>query len=274
MKKNIGIQGIKGSFHHIVAENYFGNEINIIEFLSFDDLVNSLSTGSIEFAVMAIENSTAGSIIPNYALIDEFKAFIVGEYYLNIKHNLVALSGQKLDDINEVQSHPMALLQCRDFFKRHQKIKLIEEKDTALVAKNIAKNKVMGLGAIASELASKIYKLNIIKENIQTIDENQTRFVILSNDSYHQSNEINKASLKFELDHKRGSLATILNVMSDCKLNLTKIQSMPKIQHPWTYSFFVDITFEKKNDYLKAKSIIKIMAQKFKVLGEYSNSKK
>ena len=134
MKKNIGIQGIKGSFHHIVAENYFGNEINIIEFLSFDDMVNSLTTGSIEFAVMAIENSTAGSIIPNYALIDEFKAFIVGEHYLNIKHNLVALSGQKLDDINEVQSHPMALLQCRDFFKRHQKIKLIEEKDTALVA--------------------------------------------------------------------------------------------------------------------------------------------
>ena len=114
MKKNIGIQGIKGSFHHIVAENYFGNEINIIEFLSFDDMVNSLSTGSIEFAVMAIENSTAGSIIPNYALIDEFKAFIVGEYYLYIKHNLVALYGQKLDDINEVQKKEK---EWRDFIE-------------------------------------------------------------------------------------------------------------------------------------------------------------
>tara|TARA_B100000073_G_scaffold29012_1_gene22147 strand:- start:403 stop:1077 length:675 start_codon:yes stop_codon:yes gene_type:complete len=222
---------------------------------------------------MAIENSTAGSIIPNYALIDEYDISIVGEYYLQITHNLMALKGQSLEDIKEVQSHPMALLQCRDFFKNNSSITLVEEKDTAQIAKKIADNKLKGLGAIASELACKIYDLEIIKENIQTIKQNQTRFVILQNIRPSENKNINKASLKFELDHKRGSLATILNVLSDCKLNLTKIQSMPKIQTPWRYSFFVDVTFDIKEHYFKAKSIVEIMAKEFKVLGEYKNAK-
>ena len=273
MKKNIGIQGIKGSFHHIVANNFFGKEINLTEFLSFEEMIYNLNNGKIDYAVMAIENSTAGSIIPNYALIDEYDINIVGEYYLQITHNLMALKGQSLEDIKEVQSHPMALLQCRDFFKNNSSIILVEEKDTAQIAKKIAENKLKGLGAIASELACKAYGLEIIKENIQTIKKNQTRFVILQNIRTYENININKASLKFELDHKRGSLATILNVLSDCKLNLTKIQSMPKIQSPWRYSFFVDLTFENKEDYFKAKSIIKIMAKEFKVLGEYKNSK-
>ena len=273
MKKNIGIQGIKGSFHHIVANNFFGEEINLCEFLSFEDMISNLNNNKIEYAVMAIENSTAGSIIPNYALIDEYEVSIVGEYYLEITHNLMALKGQELKDIKEVQSHPMALLQCRDFFKKNPDIKLIEEKDTAQIAKKIIENKLMGLAAIASNLASEIYDLEIIQHDIQTIKENQTRFVILQNQELSDSKIINKASLKFELDHKRGSLATILNVISDCKLNLTKIQSMPKIKTPWRYSFFIDITFEDIKDYLKAKSIIMIMAKEFKVLGEYNNSK-
>ena len=273
MKKNIGIQGIKGSFHHIVANNYFGKEIHLAEFLSFEEMIYNLNNGKIDYAVMAIENSTAGSIIPNYALIDEYEINIVGEYYLEIKHNLMALKGQSLKDIKEVQSHPMALLQCRDFFKNNSDIILVEEKDTAQIAKKIADNKLKGLGAIASELASKTYDLEIIKENIQTIKKNQTRFVILKNIRPTKNKNINKASLKFELDHKRGSLATILNVLSDCKLNLTKIQSMPKIQTPWRYSFFVDVTFDNKENYLKAKSIVEIMAKEFKVLGEYKNSK-
>ena len=273
MKKNIGIQGIKGSFHHIVANNYFGKEIHLAEFLSFEEMIYNLNNGKIDYAVMAIENSTAGSIIPNYALIDEYEINIVGEYYLEIKHNLMALKGQSLKDIKEVQSHPMALLQCRDFFKNNSDIILVEEKDTAQIAKKIADNKLKGLGAIASELASKTYDLEIIKENIQTIKKNQTRFVILKNIRPTKNKNINKASLKFELDHKRGSLATILNVLSDCKLNLTKIQSMPKIQTPWRYSFFVDVTFDIKEHYLKAKSIVEIMAKEFKVLGEYKNSK-
>ena len=273
MKKNIGIQGIKGSFHHIVANNFFGKEIHLAEFLSFEEMIYNLNDGKIDYAVMAIENSTAGSIIPNYALIDEYDISIVGEYYLQITHNLMALKGQSLEDIKEVQSHPMALLQCRDFFKNNSSITLVEEKDTAQIAKKIADNKLKGLGAIASELACKIYDLEIIKENIQTIKKNQTRFVILQNIRPSENKNINKASLKFELDHKRGSLATILNVLSDCKLNLTKIQSMPKIQTPWRYSFFVDVTFDNKEDYFKAKSIVEIMAKEFKVLGEYKNAK-
>ena len=273
MKKNIGIQGIKGSFHHIVANNFFGKEIHLAEFLSFEEMIYNLNNGKIDYAVMAIENSTAGSIIPNYALIDEYDISIVGEYYLQITHNLMALKGQSLEDINEVQSHPMALLQCRDFFKNNSSITLVEEKDTAQIAKKIADNKLKGLGAIASELACKIYDLEIIKENIQTIKKNQTRFVILQNIRPSENKNINKASLKFELDHKRGSLATILNVLSDCKLNLTKIQSMPKIQTPWRYSFFVDVTFDNKEHYFKAKSIVEIMAKEFKVLGEYKNAK-
>ena len=273
MKKNIGIQGVKGSFHHIVANSYFGEEISLTEFLSFEEMISTLCKDQIDYAVMAIENSTAGSIIPNYALIDEYDVNIVGEYYLQIIHNLMALKGQSINDIKEVQSHPMALLQCRDFFKKNPNITLVEEKDTAQIAKKIAKNKILGLGAIASKLASKIYGLNIINDNIQTIKKNQTRFVILQNNNTIKNDNINKASLKFELDHKRGSLATILNVLSDCKLNLTKIQSMPKIQTPWRYSFFVDVTFDKLEYYLKAKSIIEIMAKEFKVLGEYKNSK-
>tara|TARA_B100000902_G_C27232613_1_gene875691 strand:- start:40 stop:867 length:828 start_codon:yes stop_codon:yes gene_type:complete len=273
MKKNIGIQGVKGSFHHIVANSYFGEEISLTEFLSFEEMISTLCKDQIDYAVMAIENSTAGSIIPNYALIDEYDVNIVGEYYLQIIHNLMALKGQSINDIKEVQSHPMALLQCRDFFKKNPNITLVEEKDTAQIAKKIAKNKILGLGAIASKLASKIYELNIINDNIQTIKKNQTRFVILQNNNTIKNDNINKASLKFELDHKRGSLATILNVLSDCKLNLTKIQSMPKIQTPWRYSFFVDVTFDKLEYYLKAKSIIEIMAKEFKVLGEYKNSK-
>mgnify|MGYP001186509545 FL=1 len=273
MKKNIGIQGIKGSFHHIVANNFFGKEIHLAEFLSFEEMIYNLNNGKIDYAVMAIENSTAGSIIPNYALIDEYDVSIVGEYYLQITHNLMALKGQSLEDIKEVQSHPMALLQCRDFFKNNSSITLVEEKDTAQIAKKIADNKLKGLGAIASELACKIYDLEIIKENIQTIKKNQTRFVILQNIRPSKNKNINKASLKFELDHKRGSLATILNVLSDCKLNLTKIQSMPKIQTPWRYSFFVDVTFDNMEHYFKAKSIVEIMAKEFKVLGEYKNAK-
>jgi prephenate dehydratase len=273
MKKKIGIQGIRGSFHHIAVENYFDKEIKLCEYLSFEDMIFSLSKNEIQYALMAIENSTAGSIIPNYALIDEYNINIVGEHYLEISHNLMALKGQSLDDIKEIHSHPMALLQCRDFLKENPSIKLVEEKDTANVAKKISNTKTIGIGAIASKLAAKIYDLNLIKEDIQSIKKNQTRFVVLKKDNSLDKLQINKASLKFELDHKRGSLAAILNVLSDCKLNLTKIQSMPKIETPWRYSFFVDVTFENLDNYLKAKSIIQIMAKEFKVLGEYKNSK-
>ncbi len=272
-KKNIGIQGIQGSFHHIVANEYYGNNIDIDEFQSFEIMARHLAEGKSDASIMAIENSIAGSIIPNYALIDEYNLSIVGEYYLKISHNLLALENQSIDDIIEVHSHPMALLQCRDFFKKHPKIKLVEDTDTALSAKKIHMNNEKGIAAIASALASHLYSLDVLAENIQTIENNETRFVVLERSTPNNKSVFDKASIKFELDHKRGSLATILNVLSDCKMNLTKIQSMPKIETPWRYSFFVDITFESSDDYFKAKSIIEIMAKDFKVLGEYKNSK-
>ena len=256
-----------------MANEYYGNKIDIDEFLTFEMMSSQLAEGKSDASIMAIENSIAGSIIPNYALIDEYNLSIVGECYLKISHNLLALENQSIDDIKEVHSHPMALLQCRDFFKKYPKIKLVEGTDTALSAKEIYINNVKGRAAIASTLASDLYSLDILAKNIQTIKNNETRFVILERSTVNSKSKFNKASIKFELDHKRGSLATILNVMSDCKMNLTKIQSIPKIETPWRYSFFVDITFESVDDYFKVKSIIEIMAKDFKVLGEYNNSK-
>ena len=274
MRTKIAIQGIKGSFHHQVVKEYFDTNVDIDECLSFDELIDSLLSGKTDQAVMAIENSIAGPIIPNYALIDKNNLHIIGEHYLDIIQNLMALPGQKIEDIQEVHSHPMALLQCMDFLKKYPNIKLVEDKDTAETARRIHENQIKGIAAIASETAADMYNLEIIAPSIQTIDNNMTRFVILKKEnSFVSEDEINRASIKFELDHKRGSLAAVLNVMSDCKLNLTKIQSLPKIETPWKYSFFVDVTFEKYEDYAKAKALVSIMAHYFKVLGKYKNTK-
>ncbi len=274
MIKSVAIQGVKGSFHHIVSQQYFDNQISTKECLTFDKVVDSLVNEECDAAIMAIENSIAGSIIPNYALIDNYHLHIVGEKYLDIQHNFMVLPGQNIQDIKEVYSHPMALLQCKEFFRRYPHIKLVEDKDTAEVAQRIHKGQLKSIGAVASVLAAKIFELDILATSIQTIKNNETRFVIVKRtNSEISESKINKASLKFELSSKRGSLATILNVMSDCKLNLTKIQSLPKIDTPWFYAFFADVTFEDYKDYNKAKSIMKIMAQDFKVLGEYKNGK-
>ncbi|MBR9845421.1 MAG: prephenate dehydratase [Algicola sp.] len=274
MIKSVAIQGVKGSFHHIVSQQYFDETIAVSEFLTFDEVVDSILKTKNDAAIMAIENSIAGSIIPNYALIDSYGLHIVGEHYLDIQHHLMALPGQSIEDIKEVYSHPMALLQCKAFFKQYPHIKLIEDRDTAEVAQRIQANQLTQVAAIASRLASDLFELQILAESIQTIKHNETRFFIVKTKNSEIPEEvINKASVKFELDHKRGSLATILNVLSDCKLNLTKIQSLPKIDTPWKYAFFVDVTFDTYNDYKKAKSIMEIMAQEFKVLGEYKNAR-
>ena len=274
MTTKIAIQGIKGSFHHQVVKEYFSENVEIDECLSFEELIDSLLSGKSDQAVMAIENSIAGPIIPNYALIDKNNLHIIGEHYLSIHQNLMTLKGQKIADIKEVHSHPMAILQCMDFLKQYPNIKLVEDKDTAETARRIQEKQLTGIAAIASKTASEMYDLEIIAPEIQTIKNNMTRFVIIKKqNSFLPENEINRASIKFELDHKRGSLAAVLNVMSDCKLNLTKIQSLPKIETPWKYSFFVDVTFEKYEDFAKAKSLLNIMAEYFKVLGEYKNTK-
>ncbi len=274
MIKSVAIQGIKGSFHHIVSQQFFDELVDVNEYLTFDKTVDSLLTRKSDAAIMAIENSIAGSIIPNYALIDTKGLYIVGEHYLDIQHHLMALPNQTINDIEEVYSHPMALLQCKEFFKQYPHIKLIEDKDTAEVAQRIQKYQIKNVAAIASQLAAQLFELKIISESIQTIKHNETRFVVVKTKNAEISEDkINKASVKFELDHKRGSLATILNVLSDCKLNLTKIQSLPKIETPWKYAFFVDLTFDSYKDFEKAKSVMTIMAQEFKVLGEYKNAR-
>ena len=275
MNKIIAIQGAEGSNHHKVARDFYGDNIQLKECMSFDALVAHLLEGSATDGVMAIENTIAGSIIPNYALIDSNNLHIVGEQYLNIHHHLMALPNQTINSINEVWSHPMALLQCKEFFKKHPHIKLVEDVDTAEVAKRIANKNLKGIAAIAPKIAAEIFGLQVLEDDIQTMKDNATRFVIVQTEKPKVvPSQINKASLKFQLNHKRGSLAAVLNVLSDCKMNLTKIQSLPVIETPWKYSFFVDVTFEKYADYQKLVKIIKIMAEEFKILGTYKNGRK
>lgn len=275
METKIAIQGIKGSFHHQVANEYFSESLELDECMSFDALVNSLVANKTEKAVMALENSIAGSIIPNYALIDRNNLHIIGEYYLDIHMNLMVLPGQKMEDIKEVHSHPIALLQCGEFFKKYPHIKLVESGDTAETAQRIQENQLKNIAAVASPIAAELFGLDILASGIHTIKSNKTRFVILkTQNKVLPKEEINKASIKFELDDTPGSLATILNVMNNCKLNLTKIQSMPIIESPFQYSFFVDVVFEKYKHYEKAKSILELMTTHFKVLGEYKNGRK
>jgi len=275
MNKIIAIQGAEGSNHHKVARDFYGDNIQLKECMSFDALVAHLLDGSATDGVMAIENTIAGSIIPNYALIDSNNLHIVGEEYLNIHHHLMALPGQTIKSIKEVWSHPMALLQCKEFFKKYPHIKLVEDVDTAEVAKRIAKENIKGIAAIAPKIAAEIFGLQVLEDDIQTIKDNSTRFVIVQTQlPTHSIEGINKASLKFELSHKRGSLAAVLNVLSDCKMNLTKIQSLPVIETPWKYSFFVDVTFDDYTEYQKLVKIIDIMAEDFKILGTYKNGRK
>ncbi|MDI1257610.1 MAG: prephenate dehydratase [Flavobacterium sp.] len=270
METKIAIQGIKGSFHHQVSKEFFNEDFPLDECMSFELLVKSLKENKTQKGVMALENSIAGSIIPNYALIDNNNLHIIGEHYLDIHMNLMALKGQKIEDIMEVHSHPIALLQCAVFFNQYPHIKIVESGDTAETAKRIQEQQLMRIAAVASPIAATLYNLEILAAGIHTVKSNKTRFVIVKTQNKEiPKEEINKASVKFELDDTAGSLATVLNVMNNCKLNLTKIQSMPIIETPFQYSFFVDVVFEKYKHYEKAKKILELMTTHFKVLGEY-----
>ncbi len=274
MSLRIAIQGIKGSNHHQVAKDYYGDDIELVECLSFDALVDQLANGSADKGIMAIENSIAGSIIPNYNLIYHNDLHVIGEHYLNIHHHLMVLKGQTIEDITEVRSHPMALLQCKEFFRKYPYIKLVEDVDTAEPAKRIQEEHLKHVAAVAPSVSAELYGLDIVAADIQTIKNNSTRFIIVKTKRKELPKEdINKASIRFLTDHKRGSLAAILNVMSDCNLNLTKIQSLPIIESPWKYAFFVDVTFDGFEKFEKAKALLNIMSEDFKVLGEYKNAR-
>lgn len=275
-KMNIAIQGIKGSFHHIVAKNYFGSQISLTECPSFDEMPQILNDNRADAAVMAIENTLAGSILSNYALINEFDLKIQGEVHLPIQHNLLGLDGQSLSDIKEVWSHPMAILQCRKFFRNYPQIKLVEETDTAEVAKRIKDKKLMGIAAIASKMAAEIYNLNIIEGKIQTRKQNYTRFFILKKDngSIHAPKIINKASLRFITHHQTGSLSEVLRIFADFNMNLSKIQSLPIIDNPWNYAFFADVIFDDYEQFQNALKRVRSKVSQLKILGEYQQSKR
>lgn len=272
MKEIVAIQGIEGSYHHQTAQEYFDRDIQIIPCDSFDKVAQKLLNQEASMGIMAIENTIAGAILPNYNLIDKHQLYIVGEHYIDIQHQLMAIQGQHLEDLTEVHSHYMALLQCKDFFAQYPHIKLVEDSDTASTARRIKQGNLRGIGAIASVTAAHLFGLEILATNIQTMKNNATRFVILQKEKpllYEKT--INKASIKFQLDHKRGSLATVLNVISNCDLNMTKIQSLPVVHQPWKYAFFVDVTFDKYTNFQKVIQLLDIMAEDIKILGEYQN---
>lgn len=272
----IGIQGIAGSNHHMVAIQLYGPQVNCVYCDSFAEMADGLNRGLFEEAVMAIENSIAGAILPNYALIYTNAFKITSEYYLSISHNLMALKGQSLHTVTRVESHPMALLQCASFFEQHKSMTLVEADDTASVAKRIYEGQLKGVAAIAPLEAASLYQLEILANDIQTLSSNATRFVCITKGTKDDRilDSVDKASLRFVTGHKRGSLATLLNVMSDCNLNLTKIQSLPIIETPWKYAFFVDVTFEQLGHFQKAMAALEIMSDSFTLLGVYKNQLK
>lgn len=273
-KLTVAIQGIIGSYHYQVAQTIFGKEIGIIECMSFADLVQSILRGEADQGVLALENSIAGAILPNYDLMDRNNLRITGEYYLPIVHKLMALNGQTIEDIKEVRSHPMALLQCKAFFERYPHIKITEDLDTASVAKWISEEQVSGVAAIAGASAAEYYKLAIVDEHIQTVQNNVTRFCIVEKDKGAKNiGEFNKASLKIILTNEKGSLAAILSLMSKNGLDLTKIQSIPIIDQPWNYAFFIDVLLDNLQDYRNTLVQLIEMGITVKVIGEYKNRK-
>jgi prephenate dehydratase len=274
--KRIVIQGGYGAFHEIAAYAYFDNEdIEIVPRDTFKDLFTALKQGKVDYGITAIENSIAGSILPNYNLLLESDLKIVGEIYLRIKQNLVALPGQTIKDIKEVHSHPMAILQCQRFFDDYPEIKLVDTADTALSAKEISDKKIMGVAAISSARAAERYLLTIIAEGIETHNRNYTRFLILKNRNgeTHNVNEVNKASLTFALAHKIGSLSKVLSILSYYDINLAKVQSMPIIGEDWEYQFFVDVEIDNYQLYIQAIEAIKPFTSDLQILGEYLKGK-
>ncbi|HET9571785.1 MAG TPA: prephenate dehydratase [Bacteroidales bacterium] len=276
--KRVAIQGISGAFHDIAARAFFeGEEIETIDCLTFKDVFNSMRKGTSSFGIVAIENTIAGSLLQNHNLLRESETSIIGEYKLRISHCLAALPGQKMEDIQEVHSHPIALMQCSDFLEEHSDWKAVEKDDTALSAKEIKAKQITGRAAICSEYAAQIYGLEILQKGIETNKRNFTRFLILADrwaaEQYTQQNNINKASIVFTTHHEEGALSQVLSVLSFYKNNLTKIQSLPIMGHEWEYLFFIDLTFM---DYLKYKQgldAIRPLTRNLRILGEYPSCK-
>jgi prephenate dehydratase len=269
--KKVAIQGYPGAFHEIAARMYYHSEVEVVPADTFEEVVSKVeSHDEAETGMMAIENSIAGSILFNYNLINQSSCQIIGEIYLRIKQNLLVLPGSKLPDLSEVHSHPMAIAQCKDFFKFHPHIKLVETKDTAESARNIRDNKLVHIGALASSLAGEMYELETLVEGIETNKRNYTRFVVLDHfmDAPNQP-DFNKVSVSFAVSHEIGSLYKALKTMADNGANMTKIQSAPIPGRPWEYLFFVDFMLEEIDQFGKVIQGLSMASKGLKILGKY-----
>lgn len=273
MDRKIAIQGVKGCFHEQAARLFYEGQgcssPEIVECAEFDDLYKSLSRGQAQAAVMAIENTVSGGLLPNFELLRKYDRKIKGEVFLRIQQNLMALPGQKIDDIKEVRTHYMAINQTREFFKDYPWIRLVESEDTAKSAADVAQNNLLGVGAVASELAARLYGLDILAHSIETYKQNFTRFLILDDGLEVDKAQVNKASWCFTLNHKPGSLAHVLTILSFYDMNLTRIQSLPIPGQEWQYFFYVDIKFEDYLRYEQALSAVRPLMEDLNILGEY-----
>ena len=272
--KKVTIQGVTGCFHEAAARNYFkGEEIETVPCMSFPELFSAMAKENDLYGIMAIENTIAGSLLQNHELLRSSDLQIIGEYKLRISHVLAVLPGQTIDDITEVHSHPIALMQCGDFLKQHPSLKVVEKDDTAGSAKEIAENSLKGHATICGELAAKLYGLDILYKGIETNKRNSTRFLVLCDgnriDTGNHTKDVNKASLVLSLPHTHGSLSKILTIFSFYDINLTKIQSMPIIGCEWEYRFYIDVTFDDYVRYKQSLTAIMPLTKSFKILGEY-----
>jgi prephenate dehydratase len=271
-KLRVAIQGLATSFHEVAALTYFNEPIDTIECLSFHQLCESLKHDTADVAVMAIENSIAGSILPNYFLLQDYHFAITGELYLPIHMHLLALPGVQLSDIACIESHPMAIRQCSDFLHNLKNVEIRESDDTALSAKRVKELKLKNTAAIANEYAAKKYGLQILEKRIETHKKNFTRFLILNKRSKGKV-ESNKASLSFEVANEVGSLADALLTFKNNSINLSKIQSIPIIGRPSEYSIHVDVEWSRRKNYDEAMHQILRQVKNLNVLGEYKKGK-
>ena len=273
--KKIAIQGVLGSYHDIAAHKYFKDEeIELICCNTFEDVFENMRKDSNVIGVIAIENTIAGSLLHNYELLRNSGATIIGEHKLRISHSIMCLPDEDWDDLTEVNSHPVALAQCREFLQHHPGLKVVETEDTAGSAENISRNQLKGHAAICSKYAAELYGMKILQEGIETNKHNFTRFLVVCDpwmaDELKDRSKINKVNLVFSLPHNEGSLSQVLSIFSFYKINLTKIQSLPIIGREWEYRFYVDIMF---NDYLRYKQAIDAvtpLTKALKILGEYA----
>ena len=272
--KKVAIQGYKGCFHEQAARDFYGPErLEVVECDSFDGLFQAVDAGVADAAVMAIENTLSGGLIHNFELLRRYDHRIKGEVYLRIRQNLMARPGQSLMDIREVRTHYMAINQTRSFFERECPwIQLTESEDTAKSAREIAERGLRGVGAVASELAAKLYGLEILRGGIETYKQNYTRFLVFDDALQVSVEAVDKASICFTLPHKPGSLAHILTILSFYDMNLTRIQSLPIPGREWQYFFYADITFSDYERYHQALTAVRPLIEDLDILGEYTQT--